>query len=274
MEERAEERAEEEEEDVSHVVLPLFSSSGCGGRYHLRPMGIDILVRTRTFSAPVRVPGVEAASSAEPSLFVDALWPGALFLADYLGRHPSAVRGLTVLELGAGAGLPSLVSCKLGASRVVVTDYPAAGVVENLRELLADNGIAESLCEALPHVWGQDPGPLLSLLPPSAQHGGEGGFDVLLLAELLWQDTAALQPALLQSVLACLGPHGVALVSFAHRPTAAHSPAHDLRLFDLAAAAGLSTALLETNATDYCDDSNGIGEGPVPVHLYAMRRTA
>ena len=263
MEERAE---EEEEEEVSHVVLPLFSSSGCGGRYHLQPMRIDILVRTRT---PVRVPGVEE----EPPLFVDALWPGALFLADYLGRHSSVVRGLSVLELGAGAGLPSLVSCKLGASRVIVTDYPAAGVLENLRELLADNGIPESLCEAHPHVWGQDPGPLLSLLPPSAQQG-EGGFDVLLLAELLWQDTTALHPALLQSVLACLGACGVALVSFAHRPTPSHSPAHDLILFDLAAAAGLSTTLLETNATDYCDDSSGSGEGPVAVHLYAMRRTA
>lgn len=254
------------EEEASHTVLPLFSSSGCGSRYHLQPQGLDIVVRTRASCGPV-------AASPEPALFVDALWPGALFMADYLGKNAAFVRGLTVLELGAGAGLPSLVACKLGARRVVVTDYPAAGVLENLRELLADNGVTESLCEVRPHVWGEDVSPLLSLLPPTLS-GSEGRFDVLLLAELLWQDTAALHPALLLSIQACLGARGVALVSFAHRPTPTHSPNDDLRLFDLAAAAGLTTVLLETNAADYRDGSSGSGEGPVAVHLYAMRRTA
>ena len=38
-----------------------------------------------------------------------------------------------MLELGAGAGLPSLVCAVNGASTVVVTDYPDADLVENLR---------------------------------------------------------------------------------------------------------------------------------------------
>lgn len=38
-----------------------------------------------------------------------------------------------MLELGAGAGLPSLVCAINGASQVVVTDYPDADLIENLR---------------------------------------------------------------------------------------------------------------------------------------------
>lgn len=38
-----------------------------------------------------------------------------------------------MLELGAGAGLPSLVCAINGASQVVVTDYPDADLVENLQ---------------------------------------------------------------------------------------------------------------------------------------------
>lgn len=38
-----------------------------------------------------------------------------------------------MLELGAGAGLPSLVCALNGASKVVVTDYPDAELIDNLR---------------------------------------------------------------------------------------------------------------------------------------------
>jgi predicted nicotinamide N-methyase len=43
------------------------------------------------------------------------------------------VKGKSVLELGAGAGLPSLICAINGASQVVVTDYPDADLIENLR---------------------------------------------------------------------------------------------------------------------------------------------
>lgn len=60
------------------------------------------------------------------------LWNGARVLAGYLERHPHLVRGKTVLELGAGAGLPSLVSAVLGARRVVMTDYPDVDIVRTM----------------------------------------------------------------------------------------------------------------------------------------------
>lgn len=43
-----------------------------------------------------------------------------------------------MLELGAGAGLPSLVAAILGARRVVVTDYPDADLIANLNHNIAN----------------------------------------------------------------------------------------------------------------------------------------
>jgi nicotinamide N-methyltransferase len=63
-----------------------------------------------------------------------------------------------VLELGAGAGLPSIVCALNGATQVVVTDYPDAELVENLEynithcnQLAGFAGIAAEVWEhALP----------------------------------------------------------------------------------------------------------------------------
>ena len=54
-------------------------------------------------------------------------------LSDYLLRNPTIYQSRRILELGAGAGLPSLVSAVSGADTIVVTDYPDQQLVENLR---------------------------------------------------------------------------------------------------------------------------------------------
>lgn len=51
-----------------------------------------------------------------------ALWPAAIALAHELADRADQLRGKTVLELGAGTGLPGLVAAHVGAS-VVQTDY-------------------------------------------------------------------------------------------------------------------------------------------------------
>lgn len=52
-----------------------------------------------------------------------ALWPSAIALAHELAaRGEEAFAGKTVLELGAGTGLPGIVAASLGAARVVQTD--------------------------------------------------------------------------------------------------------------------------------------------------------
>ncbi|HEV2146017.1 MAG TPA: methyltransferase domain-containing protein [Longimicrobiaceae bacterium] len=50
-----------------------------------------------------------------------ALWPAAIALAHEVASRPEDFRGRTVLELGAGTGLPGIVAASLGA-RVVQTD--------------------------------------------------------------------------------------------------------------------------------------------------------
>jgi predicted nicotinamide N-methyase len=58
--------------------------------------------------------------SSEFGLF---LWPSAHVLAKYLwaGRE-GLIRGKSVIELGAGCGLPGLLCARAGATRVVLTD--------------------------------------------------------------------------------------------------------------------------------------------------------
>jgi predicted nicotinamide N-methyase len=50
-----------------------------------------------------------------------ALWPSAIAMAHELAHRGDELRGKTVLELGAGTGLPGLIAASLGA-RVVQTD--------------------------------------------------------------------------------------------------------------------------------------------------------
>lgn len=128
-------------------------------------------------------------------------------MAQHFETHPSLVQGRTVLELGAGAGLPSIVAAALGARRVVVTDYPDPELLEtmwrNVRgcELIPGVGDQEGeggqeeeeeggkekelpiVVEGL--VWGADPGKVLGYLGEAER--GEEGFDVLILADLLFR---------------------------------------------------------------------------------------
>ena len=115
------------------------------------------------------------------------LWNGAQVVSRYLERHiPDLVRNKTVLELGAGAGLPSLVAAIHGASKVVVTDYPDAGLLENLKKnidscsLLPKNEQTRNII-AKGYLWGADIQSLLKYLSEPAR-----GFDVLILADLLF----------------------------------------------------------------------------------------
>ncbi|TVY25018.1 Protein N-terminal and lysine N-methyltransferase [Lachnellula hyalina] len=117
------------------------------------------------------------------------LWQAGRIISTYLETHPSLIASTTVLELGAGAGLPSLVCAVLGARKVVVTDYPDPDLVANLWSNIesaaldgnGNDGSDEKNIVAEGYCWGADPAPLLSHLPPSA-----GGFDILILADLLF----------------------------------------------------------------------------------------
>lgn len=114
------------------------------------------------------------------------LWNAGRTLSTYLEeRADGLIKGKTVLELGAGSGLPSLVCAINGAKQVVVTDYPDADLVENLRYNV-------SHCTLLPntlnidvegHLWGASTEKLAAHLPEGRN---PSGFDILILADLLF----------------------------------------------------------------------------------------
>ncbi|KAK3109549.1 Protein N-terminal and lysine N-methyltransferase efm7 [Teratosphaeriaceae sp. CCFEE 6253] len=112
------------------------------------------------------------------------LWNAGRTIADYLETHGTAlIQHKRVLELGAGAGLPSIIAALGDAACVVVTDYPDAELIENLRVNVEGNCREGHDVHAEGYLWGADITSLTSYLPDEDR---AAGFDVLILADLLF----------------------------------------------------------------------------------------
>jgi nicotinamide N-methyltransferase len=156
-------------------------------------------------------------------LFANYIWPGSIVLADYLQMHSEVVCNKNILELGAGAALPSLVSSKLGANLVVATDYADPLILNNINYLKDINKCINMM--AYPYTWG-DKNEAATLKRSLLSNKG---FDVILLGEVLWKNTYPLHDVLISSIEECLlKPNGIVLVAFAHRPTHDHTSQHDM----------------------------------------------
>ncbi|KAK4536010.1 hypothetical protein CDCA_CDCA07G2035 [Cyanidium caldarium] len=165
--------------------------------------------------------------AAEHPLWSGYVWNASRALADALCAAPEWVRGRTVCELGAGAGLVSVVAARAcGAALVVATDYPDEEVMRALRGNAGRNGpsdedvysqapVERSCCtgniHVLPYRWGDDATAVRACLPHPA-----AGFDVLLLADVISYHSA--HTALADSVAWLLRRHedAVALLAFSH----------------------------------------------------------
>jgi predicted nicotinamide N-methyase len=208
----------ENEEDNLNQMVDIFgerrefsyinTSSGTGGSVNIYIRGIDHPAEERT-----------------RTLFVEHIWPGSIVLADFLNAHPRLVLNKSVIELGAGAGLPTLVADKLGASTVIITDYPDPKVLANIEELIKTNNCQRSL--VFGHEWGENCDNLIEIVGKK--------FEVILMADVLWKDTYPSHRSLLKSIVTLLDDKdGIALLSFAHRPCALHSIENDLEFFQVA----------------------------------------
>ncbi|KAI4201461.1 MAG: hypothetical protein LQ350_003220 [Teloschistes chrysophthalmus] len=163
------------------------------------------------------------------------LWNGAQVVTDYLHDHAKdLVMGRNVLELGAGAGLPSLAAAIWGAEHVVLTDYPDEDLVDNMR--INVNAAKDVLSHRFPivvqgYVWGASAKSLLSDLGPES-----GGFDTLILADLLFNHSQHV--ALTSTIRATLkrSESAKALVFFT--PYTPWKYDKDMAFFDLAKDAG------------------------------------
>lgn len=84
------------------------------------------------------------------------LWGSALILSEWmasLGSLTFNFEGKTVLELGAGTGLPGLTAARLGSSRVVLTDI--GPLLNGLKKNVEVNGLGDRV-EVSELVWGSD----------------------------------------------------------------------------------------------------------------------
>jgi predicted nicotinamide N-methyase len=122
-----------------------------------------------------------------------SLWPAAIALAHEVASRGDALRGLRVLELGAGTGLPGIVAATHGA-RVTQTDRHelALAVCKLNGERNGGQGIAYRQADWT--AW-DDPGP----------------YDLILGSDILYAE--AVHPHLRRIFAAALAPGGRVLLS-------------------------------------------------------------
>lgn len=245
------------------------------------PHGEAILARRRP---PSGQPASLALRLCPPhSLHGHRLWNAAAWVSHSIDEsHPLLnVSGKCVLELGAGAGAPSLVASLNGARRVVATDYGTPHDT-SLVDALAHNaawlaslravsppagGNGAWRCDVAPvaHVWGDVVGPLLALLPP-----GQAGFDLIIGCDLLF--ARARHAQLAATVAACLAPRGRAVFAFSH-----HDPQKrdlDLAFFEVAASAGLRSKCVTSVLADQSMfvENDGMDDARRVIYVYELWR--
>lgn len=178
----------------------------------------------------------ERSVSAEPSsislklvgsspLWGHLLWNAGKYTADYIDTHAELVKGKRVLELGAAAGLPSLVCGLNGAARVLCTDYPDPDLLSHIQHNVEQCGVSNVTVRGF--IWGQDVRALCYDGDAPAVVAEEAKFDLVILSDLVFNHTE--HGKLLQNCRDALKRSGVALVVFSpHRP---HLLEKDLEFF-------------------------------------------
>ncbi|KAF7845967.1 hypothetical protein BT93_L5777 [Corymbia citriodora subsp. variegata] len=163
------------------------------------------------------------------------LWNAGQVVAKYVEVNSvELVQGKSVLELGAGAGLPSLVCALYGAKVVVVTDYPENDLISNLRHNIetASDAVPKTNIEAEGFLWGNPTDVLMT-----DERGTKDGFDLLILADILFNHSE--HEKLLSTVRSTLknNQDASALVFFTpYRPWLLEK---DLHFFEIAKSAGM-----------------------------------
>jgi len=107
---------------------PFPARGGLG----LRPDRTVLHVGTLRAPLSLHLRHVRENLGGEKKSIPNIAWHSGVALARWLARREAFVRGLDVLEIGAGLGAPGLTAAAFGASRVVVTDRDGAAV-RNLR---------------------------------------------------------------------------------------------------------------------------------------------
>lgn len=160
---------------------------------------------TTTTASDLKEQQQQQEEEEKPDLLGLDIWPAAIELCNYLSDNPTLVAGKTVLELGAGVGLPGLLAACLGASQVVLTDYEPQ-VVAHMAHNTSLCNISSSVCTGLCLDWTK-----LNLLP--AEHAA--AFQIILAADVLY--IADIMPGFVAAMTALLALHSDSVVIVGHQ---------------------------------------------------------
>ncbi|KAL6929672.1 nicotinamide n-methyltransferase [Hanseniaspora valbyensis] len=153
------------------------------------------------------------------------LWNAGIFTADHLDKYTELSKGKKILELGAAAGLPSIIAGLNEAKTVVCTDYPDVELIQNIRDNVEkynqnNNVFVEG------YIWGNPYDDIVKYLPNEE----EKKFDLIIMSDLVFNHTE--HHKLLKTGKDLLAKDGKILVVFSpHRPWLLND---DLQFFETA----------------------------------------
>ncbi|KAG5504605.1 hypothetical protein JIQ42_06443 [Leishmania sp. Namibia] len=204
------------------------------------------------------------------SLWGHKLWNAAKYLVKRMDKRMIDVRGKSVIELGAGLGVPALVAYKNGARLCVVTDYPDADLLDVLalnveancaagdidadvkreleaqaRQQLSKGGDLDSVsadqlkavmstcCYVEPLLWGNK-----EHIDKVMQYTtGGAGYDIVILSDILFNHVCNDDLADTLATLLAKSPCAAGYCVFSHHR--AYKQLHDLEFFDKCVRRGL-----------------------------------
>lgn len=161
--------------------------------------------KTFTFSTPTCQQRVVVAESLDCDQGSTFTWPCAIVLATYLMSLGSNVlKEKTVVELGAGTGLPSLVAALLGAKCVTITDRAEEPEMYQLLEESIRLNRVSNTCHCMELDWNR-----------STSH--HFASDIILGADVLYNEEDFDSVLGLISVLLDSRDDAEALLTYQHR---------------------------------------------------------
>jgi nicotinamide N-methyltransferase len=174
------------------------------------------------------------------SLWAEFIYNAARVIADMIEKKHEAVEdlsGKSWLELGSGAGLPSIVCALHHPACIVISDFgndydkcllPA--IDYNIQYAMSELGCSCPM-HAVGYIWGHPVEPLTKKLAGNGNNGNLNKFDYVVMADCIFNRSE--HRKLLWTVKETLNPDcGIALCSFSHHDPQKESL--DLAFFDIA----------------------------------------
>jgi EEF1A N-terminal glycine/lysine methyltransferase len=200
------------------------------------------------------------------ALWGDHLWNGGRWLANHIEANPHLIKDKSVVELGAGAGLPSLIASKLNARIVSCTDYPDRELIDNLAHNFGVNcheAVSAGRIHVSGYLWGDDISEL--------EKASNGSYDVLFLCDLLFNHSE--HSKLLKSSLSLISPTSTAFCVFTHyRPWLAEKDLEFLFREEWKAAGWVWEKIAEERWELMFEADRGDAEVRRTVHAYQLNR--